>query len=127
MPKVVMTDLDRSGRYLAGMGLKVRVHRPPTRFTPPGRSTPVPIEEISKPFESGEWNHLVSEQNPQPGEPLLPGAEVTLVVGTHHGAGPFLPWIETHGTVVSVRGDARCRACHGATYCSTCHDRWRKQ
>ena len=127
MPKVVMTDLDRTGRQLTGMGLAVHVHRRATQFVPPGTSTPLTLGEISRPFVPGEWTHLIAAQDPAVGVPLAPGARVTLVVGTHHGAGPFLPWVETHGRMVELRGDARCGACHATPYCSECHDRWRKR
>lgn len=124
MPNVVMTDLDRTGRQLTSAGFKVRVRRPASRFTPPGASAPLEIPEIAKPFAPGEWTHLVESQEPVAGTPLASGAEVTLVAGVHHGAGPFRPWVETHGTAVSVRGEARCRDCHAPDYCSQCHDRW---
>ena len=127
MPEVVRTDLDRSGRQLAGAGFAVRVRRPESRFTPPGASAPLTLPAIAKPFSPGEWTHLVAGQEPPPGTALAPGAEVTLVAGVHHGAGPFRPWIDTHGTAVSLRGDGRCRDCHAPTYCSDCHDRWRKR
>ena len=126
MPNVVMKDLDRTGRQLVDMGLKVRVRRLPSQFTLSGASRPFNLAEVSKPFKAGEWLHLIADQIPRSGELVALGDEVTLVVGTHHGAGPFLPWIKTHGSVVSIRGDARCGACHAAAYCSECHDRWRR-
>jgi hypothetical protein len=125
MPNVVRTDVDRTGRQLAAAGLAVRVRRPESRFTPPGASAPLTLPEIAKPFAPGEWTHLVAGQEPPAGTQLAPGAVVTLVVGVHHGAGPFRPWIETHGTAVSVRGEGRCRDCHAQSYCAECHDRWR--
>jgi hypothetical protein len=118
MPMVIDADLDRTGRRLASAGFRVIVRREKT----PAAGGRVLLKEIERAFRPGEWSHMIAAQYPPPGTHLSPDTVVTLVAGIHHGAGPYRPWLETHGGAVKLRGQARCRDCHTAHYCSSCHE-----
>lgn len=123
MPRVTFTDLDKTGRKLASARLNVVVRREELVVTPQGKGglPPFTVPALARPFQAGEWNHMVAAQDPPAGAPLHPGATVTLTAGIHHGAGPFRRWLAAHPASVKIRGEQRCRDCHAAERCSECH------
>lgn len=122
MPKVVHTDVDKTGRRLAAAGLAVVVQREEAEYLREGQET-IRLPHIVRPFRPSEWNHMIAEQEPAAGTPVPRGSTVTLTAGMHHGAGPFGAWLGTHRYSVAVRGETRCRDCHPQSYCLDCHAR----
>lgn len=123
MPRVTFTDLDKTGRKLVSAGMTVVVRREELTVVPQGKEglPPFTLPAVSRVFQGGEWNHMVTAQDPPAGAPLRPGATVTLTAGIHHGAGPFRPWLEAHPASVKIRGEQRCRDCHAPERCLECH------
>lgn len=123
MPQVTNRDLDGTGRRLVSAGFKVIVKRPALHARNMQRPElkPVGLPEIIRTFQPSQWNHIIGGQDPAAGAPVGTGETVTLVAGIHHGAGPFRPWLDSHGLSVKLRGEQRCRDCHPQGYCSGCH------
>ncbi|WP_157698798.1 PASTA domain-containing protein [Geobacter sp. DSM 9736] len=127
MPDVINADLDKTGRRLTNSGLKVVVRRDRQALPlPRGAKRDLVLPEVVRPFRPSEWSHLIAGQEPAAGTTLRPETVVTLTAGIHHGAGPYRPWLETHGGAVKRRGELRCRDCHEQKYCSGCHNALRQ-
>lgn len=123
MPDVVSSDVDAVGRALVAEGVRVVVVRPESEVphVSDKDAPPFALPRLVQGFEPSVWTHLIAAQEPQPGAELARGEVATLTAGVHHGAGPFRPWIETHGNAVNERGDDRCGECHASERCRECH------
>jgi len=119
MPSVVNKDVNKIGNLFKYKGYNVYVKRD-SIIHQSLKYKPISLDGKLLAFNTHKWNHMISAQSPAAGSILKYGDTIMLTAGIHHGVGPMMPWIETHGVTVKFKGASRCFTCHDSL-CLGCH------